>query len=113
MPCAFAWKLWRIFPTPIMHLSSLFQHQNVPMVMGHHEVSLGQRTKTPKCIFKRSFIADKKYHLSMMAAIKEVTFSIKLAYEYNGLSMKLDVNIMHVGNNMTVYKASVTVFIFK
>ena len=64
------------------------------MVVGHHELSLGQRTKTPKLYFIRSFIADKKYHLFMMAAIQEVTFYIKLAYEYNGLSMKSDANKM-------------------
>ena len=63
---------------------------------GHHEVSLGQRTKTAKLHFVRSFIADKKYHLSMIAAIQEVTFYIKLAYKYNGLSMKSDANKMRI-----------------
>ena len=56
------------------------------------ELSLGQRTKTPKLYFIRSFIADKNYHLLMMAAIQEVMFYIKLAYKYNVLSMKSDVN---------------------
>ena len=66
-----------------------------------YEVSVGQRTKTPNYIFIRSFIAFKKYHPDMVEAIQEVTFYIKLACKYNGLFMKSDANIMHLGNDRT------------
>ena len=40
----------------------------------------------------------------MMEAIQEVMFYIILAYKYNGLSMKSNANIMHLGNDRTILK---------
>ena len=37
----------------------------------------------------------KNNHLSMMAAIQEVTFDIQLAYEYNELTKKSNAFVMH------------------